>query len=134
MLNVAAYTGGKDVPSARFRLRQHIPALRDLSIEVREHWAKLGSYPPASKALRPLPDKHQGLTDPLFQALDDALRTHELVKVALAKTTDVTAKDASHAIAERLGADVVQTIGRTCTLYRHNPDLKRKKGDLPPWR
>jgi glycosyltransferase involved in cell wall biosynthesis len=42
------------VPSARFRLRQHIPALKDLGIEVREHWAKLGSYPPASKALRPL--------------------------------------------------------------------------------
>ena len=77
---------------------------------------------------------HQGLTDALFQALDDALRTHELVKVALAKTTDVSAKDASHAIAEKLRADVVQTIGRTCTLYRHNPDLKRKKGDLPPWR
>ena len=77
---------------------------------------------------------HQGLTDALLQALDDALRTHELVKVALARTTDVSAKDASAAIAEKLGADVVQTIGRTCTLYRHNPELKRKKGDLPPWR
>ena len=77
---------------------------------------------------------HQGLTETLFQAVDDALRTHELVKVALARTTEVKPKDASHQIAERLGADVVQTIGRTCTLYRHNPDLKRKKGDLPPWR
>jgi RNA-binding protein len=77
---------------------------------------------------------HQGLTDPLLQALDDALRTHELVKVALARTTDVSAKEASAAIAEKLGADVVQTIGRTCTLYRHNPELKRKKGDAPPWR
>jgi len=77
---------------------------------------------------------HQGLTDALLQALDDALRTHELVKVALARTTDVSAKDASAAIAEKLGADVVQTIGRTCTLYRHNPELKRKKGDAPPWR
>lgn len=77
---------------------------------------------------------HQGLTDALFRTLDDTLRTHELVKVALARTTDVSAKDASHEIAERLGADVVQTIGRTCTLYRHNPELKRKKGDLPPWR
>jgi RNA-binding protein len=77
---------------------------------------------------------HQGLTDALLQTLDDALRTHELVKVALAKTTDVKPKDASHQLAEKLGADVVQTIGRTCTLYRHNPDLKRKKGDLPPWR
>jgi RNA-binding protein len=77
---------------------------------------------------------HQGLTDALYQALDDALRTRELVKVALAKTTDVSAKDAAHQLAERMGADVVQTIGRTCTLYRENPDMKRKAGDAPPWR
>ncbi len=77
---------------------------------------------------------HQGLTDALLQTLDDTLRTHELVKVALAKTTDVKPQDASHQLAERLSADVVQTIGRTCTLYRHNAELKRKKGDLPPWR
>ena len=77
---------------------------------------------------------HQGLTDALRQALDDALRTHELVKVALAKSTDVSAKDASHQLAEQLGADVVQTIGRTCTLYRENPDLERKKEAPPPWR
>ena len=77
---------------------------------------------------------HQGLTDALLQTLDDALRTRELVKVALAKTTDVSAKDASHQLAERLGADVVQTIGGTCTLYRENPELKRKKDGLPPWR
>ena len=76
---------------------------------------------------------HQGLTDALAMALDDALRTRELVKVALAKTTDVSAKDASHQLAERLGADVVQTIGRTCTLYRENPELKRKDG-APSWR
>ena len=36
--------------------------------------------------------------------------------------------------AEQLGADVVQTIGRTCTLYRENPDLERKKDAPPPWR
>ena len=77
---------------------------------------------------------HHGLTDALRQTLDDALRTHELVKVALAKSTDVTAKDAAHQLAEQLGADVVQTIGRTCTLYRENPDLEHKKGAAPPWR
>ncbi len=77
---------------------------------------------------------HQGLTDTLFQTLDDTLRTHELVKVALAKTTEVKPKDAARELAERLGADIVQTIGRTCTLYRENPDLKRKKGAPPPWR
>ncbi len=77
---------------------------------------------------------HQGLTDALFQTLDDALRTRELVKVALAKSTDVSARDAATQLAERMRADVVQTIGRTCTLFRVNPDLKRKKSDAPPWR
>ena len=77
---------------------------------------------------------HQGLTDTVLQTLDDALRTRELVKVALARTTDVSAKDASHQLAEKLGADVVQTIGRTCTLFRENPELKRKAGSPPPWR
>ena len=77
---------------------------------------------------------HHGLTDALRQTLDDALRTHELVKVALTKSTDLSAKDAARQLAEELGADVVQTIGRTCTLYRENPDLERKKGAPPPWR
>jgi RNA-binding protein len=77
---------------------------------------------------------HQGITDTLVQTIDDTLRTHELVKIALARTTDVKPQDASHELAERLGADVVQTIGRTCTLYRENPDLKRKQGATPPWR
>ena len=77
---------------------------------------------------------HQGLTNALLDSIDDALRTRELVKVALAKSTDVSAKDAAHRLAEALGADVVQTIGRTCTLYRENPDLKKKPGAPPPWR
>ena len=77
---------------------------------------------------------HHGLTDALIKSIDDALRTHELVKVALAKTTEAKPKDASREMAEMLGADVVQTIGRTCTLYRENPDLKKKAGAAPPWR
>ena len=56
------------------------------------------------------------------------------MKVALTRSTDVSAKDAAHRLAEQLAADVVQTIGRTCTLYRENPDLERKKGAPPPWR
>ena len=78
--------------------------------------------------------RHHGLTDALRQTLDDALRTHELVKVALAKSTDLSVKDAARRLAEQLGAEVVQTIGRTCTLYRENPELERKQGAPPPWR
>src|SRR3982751_6676478 len=77
---------------------------------------------------------HQGLTPTVFQALDDALCTHELVKVQLGRTVDVPAKDAANALATEAAAEVVQGIGKTATLYRHNPDLKRKAGDLPPWK
>jgi RNA-binding protein len=66
---------------------------------------------------------HHGLTDSLRQSLDDAMRTHELVKIQFSKNGDVTAKDAANELARVMGADVVQVIGRTATLYRENPDL-----------
>jgi RNA-binding protein len=75
---------------------------------------------------------HQGLTPTLLQSLDDVLRTHELVKLQVAKAGDLSAKAAANEIAGLLGAEVIQVIGRTCTIYRENPDLKR--GELPPWR
>ena len=77
---------------------------------------------------------HQGITPSLVQSLDDALRTHELVKVKLAKVSDMTPKVAAGNIAEATGSEVIQVIGRTATFYRENPELKKKKGDLPPWR
>jgi RNA-binding protein len=75
-----------------------------------------------------------GLTPAFYEALDDTLRTKELVKVALVRNAALPAKDAAAQMAEELQAVVVQVIGRTVTLYRHNPLLERKKGDLPPWR
>lgn len=77
---------------------------------------------------------HQGLSPALISSLDDALRTKELVKVKLAKQVDVKAKDAANALALATGAEVIQVIGRTATLYRENDELKHKPGDLPPWR
>ena len=67
---------------------------------------------------------HQGVTDALRQSLDDALRTKELVKIQFSKNADVTTKDAANALAREMHADVVQTIGRTATLYRENPELR----------
>jgi hypothetical protein len=52
-LALAAFTGGPAVPSARFRLRQYIDALGATGIQVAESWPGLGSYPPASRWLRP---------------------------------------------------------------------------------
>lgn len=75
-----------------------------------------------------------GLSATLIASLDDALRTHELVKVKLGRSADVKAKDAAVLLATATTSEVIQVIGRTATFYRENPDLERKKGDLPPWR
>jgi RNA-binding protein len=76
---------------------------------------------------------HQGITPALIGALDDALRTHELVKVQLVKQAALPAKEAARQLAGATGAEVVQVIGKTTTLYRHNPELVRRPGAKPPW-
>lgn len=75
-----------------------------------------------------------GLTPAAISSLDDALRTRELVKVKLGNKDDVKPKDVANSLALATNAAVVQVIGRTATFFRENPDLARKRGDLPPWR
>lgn len=77
---------------------------------------------------------HQGLTDTVQEALNDALRTHELVKVALSRTLEAKPKVFAGEMALALGADVIQAIGRKVTLYRHNPELWEKGRKSPPWK
>lgn len=85
--------------------------------------------------LRPLVQiGHGGIGDPIIASLDDALRTRELVKVQLPKQGDLPAKEAAARLAAATGAEVVQVIGKTATLYRYNPELERKPGASPPWR
>jgi RNA-binding protein len=77
---------------------------------------------------------HQGLTPSVVSALDDALRTRELVKVKLGNKDDVKPKDVANSLALATNAAVVQVIGRTATLFRENPEIEKKRGDIPPWR
>ena len=76
----------------------------------------------------------QGLTPALVQSLDDALRTHELVKCQVGKQLEMKAKEAANALAPQVRAEVIQVIGRTFTLYRHNPELHQKPDAALPWR
>jgi|SRR5947209_16065389 len=75
-----------------------------------------------------------GLTASVRQSLEDALRTHELVKIQFGRNADVDVKGAANELAQAMSADIVQVIGKTATLYRENPDLERKQGAAPPWR
>jgi len=54
MLKCIAFTGGKNVPSARFRVRQYINAVRPLGVEIREAYSFIGAYPPHQRWIRPL--------------------------------------------------------------------------------
>lgn len=46
MLRVAALTSGKDTPSARYRIRQHIRPLKKAGIDVHEYRPRIGKYTP----------------------------------------------------------------------------------------
>jgi RNA-binding protein len=75
-----------------------------------------------------------GLTPAALASLRDALRTRELIKVALVSREDASTKDVAAEMARKLNAEVVQVIGKTASIYRRNPALKRKEGAPPPWR
>lgn len=75
-----------------------------------------------------------GLTAAVASSLDEALEARELVKVSLTRNADVSAREAAQALAARVRAEVIQTIGRTATLYRRNTKRKPKPGAPPPWR
>ncbi|HEX9562728.1 MAG TPA: YhbY family RNA-binding protein [Gemmatimonadaceae bacterium] len=77
---------------------------------------------------------HLGITDTLLQSLYEALEARELVKVQVERNAPLPVKQVAAELAEQVGAEVVQVIGRKTTLYRHNPDLERKADGTPPWR
>src|SRR5438552_12916973 len=52
MLHVAAFTGGRQVPSARLRIRQYAPLLECHDIVLHEYRSPLGTYPPKGHTLR----------------------------------------------------------------------------------
>ncbi len=76
---------------------------------------------------------HHGVTDTVVRAVDDALRTRELVKIDVSRNIAAAPRDVAHTLAGATGAEVVQVIGRKATLYRENPELEWKDG-VPPWR
>jgi RNA-binding protein len=74
-----------------------------------------------------------GITPTLVTALDEALRTRELVKIQLVRTIEERPRQVAEQLARETEAIVVQVIGRTATLYRRNPELPREHGAPPPW-
>ena len=66
----------------------------------------------------------EGLSDNLIQTVDDALRTHELVKIKLLKTLSDDVDEIIFDLAMNTKSEVVQKIGRVFVLYRKAKETK----------
>lgn len=62
-----------------------------------------------------------GITDGVVAATREALLAHELVKVRILTEAPVERKEAGAELAERAGAALAQTLGRTLLLYKRHP-------------
>ena len=60
------------------------------------------------------------LTENVLAEIDNYLTAHELVKVKIQEGSELEAKDAANKVAEKLGAEYVQAIGRRFVLYRES--------------
>jgi RNA-binding protein len=64
-----------------------------------------------------------GITDNVISAANAVLDAHELIKVKVGNGCLMERREASDAIAERTGSEVVQVLGNTFLIFRENSDL-----------
>src|SRR5438445_4239438 len=134
MLKVAAYTGGRHVPSARFRVRQYVPALRGLGVELREYEARFRSYPPSRKALRPLWGA-AAISERMISAgasfwADMTLLQREMIATMLTVeplTRSPRALDVDDAIWLRRDGSAAQRLARMCQVVSCGNDFLAEK-------
>ena len=69
----------------------------------------------------------EDITPSVIAAIDDYLSAHELVKVQIQECSMMEPKEAATEIAEELGAEFVQAIGRRFVLYRRAADPDKRK-------
>ena len=68
------------------------------------------------------------VSDALATSVEEALETHELIKVKLQEGCMMDRKEVAEILAERTGAAVVQVLGKTILLFRRGAEAKI---DLP---
>ena len=71
-----------------------------------------------------------GLSEPVLAELDRALNDHELIKVKLAVGGKEAKQQVTAEIVEKLGAEVVQTIGHVVLLLRRADEPNAQLSNL----
>lgn len=72
----------------------------------------------------------EGLSDPVFEAIDNAITARELIKVKIAADRDERERLVP-VLEERLGAECVGTVGHMAILYREQPDPEKRTITFP---
>lgn len=83
----------------------------------RAEWRKLANTLPAIFQIG-----KDNITPALVEGVDAALKKRELIKLSVLETSELSARDAAQALADELGADIIQCIGRKFVLYREKPE------------
>lgn len=65
------------------------------------------------------------LTDTVIKEIDNVLNARELVKVKIQESSLLDPKETANGLADMLGAEFVQAIGRKFVLYRESKDNKK---------
>lgn len=66
-----------------------------------------------------------GMTENITKEMNVGLENRELVKVKLQESCELDPKEVANELAEALGAEFVQAIGKKFTLYRQSKDHKQ---------
>ena len=66
-----------------------------------------------------------GVNDQLIRQVDETLEKRELIKLTALETSPESSREAADKIADSVGADVVQVIGRKFVLYRKSKENQK---------
>ena len=66
----------------------------------------------------------EGLSDNLYNSIDEALKANELIKISVLKTCEMTMNEIEIEICARCRCELVQQIGKTIVIYRRSKDNK----------
>ena len=71
-----------------------------------------------------------GLTPTVIKTIDEYLAANEIIKCNILEGAKLDAKETCNKIADELGAEFVQAIGRRFVLYRQARDPEKRKIEL----
>ena len=72
-----------------------------------------------------------GVTDTVITAIDEAIEKRELIKISILETAFADTRQTCDMIAEKIGAEPVQSIGNRFVLYRQSREEKNRKIEIP---